>query len=230
MQRESVMRKRVFSVVLLSIFAVGLLLSQAARATSTDGTTYPKPTVIANAHYTSATGVVIDYAAVITPQQNPNGKTWTWTGGPPFNWQMTMNPDPFIDWSVSATDPGHYDIIFEEPIIGAPYYKWTNSAHLSATGTVTGVSIIGELDATSMPTLSGDLLVPGTLDYGPATITLSSGSPALMDVHLVFDLVSGSADFNGRLSAVPTPSALAAGLVLGLGLLGRKLISARKKA
>ncbi len=203
-------------------------------ATITDGTTTTWN--LGAASYTNNGDGTFTYIG----SNSPTNATWG------FSWDVTVNPDPFINSMLTIVNKTnitkHFDILFTLPV-GSPFapasmngsmgasYEDFNGNGSPANGYVslTNINWSGRIDGTDAMFLStfDSSCGPGSPGCSFTLATVSDGpSPYLVGVssnigiHLAFDLTAGDkATFTNHFEVVPVPLPAAAWL-FGSGLLG----------
>jgi len=166
-----------------------------------------------------------------------------------FTWNITVNPDPFIDATLTITNntssTKHFDFLFTLPV-GSPFASGLKSGNLSGSfkdlnnsGSVSlgNFDWHGQIDGTDAMSLisgtfgcggAGCIGSIGTVSDGP----LNSGPVnSTIGTHIVFDLSAGDqASFTSHFEVVPTVVPIPGAVWLfGSGLLGLAGIARRKK-
>lgn len=179
--------------------------------------------------YTSNGDGTFDYSGSVS---NPN--LWG------FNWAITVNPDPYIDATLTITNntsiTKHFDFLFTLPV-GSPLASGQMSGSLSGSfkdlnnsgsASLNNINWNGLIDGSNAMSLfggnfscggAGCIFNIGTVSDGP----LPSG-PVNTNIgtHLVFDLSAGDqASFTSHFEVVPTVVPIPGAVWLfGSGLLG----------
>lgn len=188
--------------------------------------------------YSSNGNGTFDYSGSVS-----NTSLWS------FAWGITVNPDPFIDASLTITNntsiTKHFDLLFTLPV-GSPFTSGQMSGSLSGSfkdfnndgsASLNNVDWNGLIDSTNAMSLFGGSFSCGgagcignigTVSDGP----LSSGPVnTSIGTHLVFDLSAGDqASFTSHFEVVPTVVPIPAAVWLfGSGLLGLGALARRRR-
>lgn len=204
-------------------------------ATITDGTTTTW-SLSSTAPYTDNGDGTFTY----TGANSSSNTTWG------FSWDITVNPDPFINSTLTIVNKTnvtkHFDILFTLPV-GSPFAPASMNGSMSASYddfngngspangfvSLTNINWSGRIDGTDAMFLSAfdSSCGPGSPSCHFDLGTVSDGpSPYLagvssnIGIHLAFDLTAGDkATFTNHFEVVPVPLPAAVWL-FGSGLLG----------
>ena len=189
--------------------------------------------------YTAGTDGTFDYSGSVS-----NASLWS------FAWGITVNPDPFIDASLTITNntsiTKHFDLLFTLPV-GSSFSSGQMSGSLTSsfkdfnsdgTASLNNIDWNGLIDGANAMSLFGGsfscggpgcIFNIGTVSDGP----LSSGPVnTSIGTHLVFDLSAGDqASFTSHFEVVPTVVPVPAAVWLfGSGLFGLGALARRRRS
>jgi hypothetical protein len=209
-------------------------------------------------------GSTIDNTWTFSSSYVPNGDgTFTYVGSNNpastlwgFSWDITVNPDPFINSTLTVVNKTastkSFDILFTLPV-GAgftPAYKNGSMGitftdfngngspadgnvaltNINWTGRIDGVDALSlyAFDGSCGPGSPGCTVNLGTVSDGP--LLHPAGVASSIGIHLAFDLTAGDkVTFTNHFEVTPVPLPAAAWL-FGSGLLGLGALARRKRS